>query len=129
MNVILRRSDSVDIPLILVIIGLVIVVVSFLVGNSSRSYSDELEKVSISLHQESNNLKKRLNVIEDELMIGVGTVQTSRQSQQRVKPIHEIIINQILSLQGQGFSTEDIAKRASLTSAEVNAVLREKGVI
>jgi len=62
-------------------------------------------------------------------MIGVGTVQTSRQSQQRVKPIHEIIINQILSLQGQGFSTEDIAKRASLTSAEVNAVLREKGVI
>jgi len=119
----------VDIPLLLVIIGLVIVAVSFLVGNSSRAYSDELEKVSISLHQESNNLKKRLKVIEEELMIGIGTVNKSNPSQQQVKPVHEIIVNQILSLQAQGFSIEDIAKRASLSSAEVTAVLRKKGVI
>lgn len=118
-----------DIPLILVIIGLVTVVISFFVGNSARADSDELEKVSISLHQETNNLKKRLKVIEEELMIGIGTVQTTNRGQQQVKPIHEIIVNQILSLQSQGFSTEDIAKRASLTSTEVNAVLRTKGVI
>lgn len=118
-----------DIPLILVIIGLITVVISFFVGGSARTYSDELEKVSISLHQETNSLKKRLKVVEEELMISIGTTRKGNHSQRQAKPVHEIIVNQILSLQAQGFSTEDIAKRASLTTAEVTAVLRSKGVI
>lgn len=117
-----------DIPLLLVVIGLVMVIVSFFIGQSSRSNADELEKISISLHQESNSLKKRLRVVEEELMIGVGRMPVTS-PQKQPKPVHEIIVNQILSLHAQGFSTEDIAKRASLTNAEVQVVLRQKGVM
>lgn len=118
-----------DIPMILVVVGLISVVVSFVIGNPSDKYSDELEKVSISLHQETSGLKKRLRAVEEELMIGHGPIMSSVQEKQKAKPIHEIIVNQILSLHSQNFSIDDIAKRSSLKNAEVIAVLRSKGVI
>jgi len=52
----------------------------------------------------------------------------SKQPIAKNKPVHEIIVNQIFSLHTQGFSVEAIAKRSSLTTAEVTAVLRSKGV-
>ena len=60
-----------DLPIILLIIGLLCVIASFFIRNSSN-YDDELEKVSISLHQETNSLKKRLKAVEEELMFGIA---------------------------------------------------------
>lgn len=115
-----------DLPLLLIGIGIIVIVISFFVGRSSHIDENELERISISLHQETNGLKKRLKVIEEELMMGpVDIVQKSEKSKQ---PIHEIIVNQILSLNSQGFSIEDIAKRSSLTSEEVIHVLQSRGV-
>lgn len=119
-----------DIPLILMIAGIILVIISFFIGSSSRSHADDLEKVSISLHHETNSLKKRLRVIEEELMIGIGSMSSSQQNQKpKAKPVHEIIVNQILSLHAQGFSVNDIAQRSSLTKTEVIDVLRAKGVM
>ncbi len=118
-----------DIPIILLIIGLISVLASFFIGNSSTKQADELEKVSISLHEETNSLKKRLKVVEEELMIGVGSISSGSKGTTKAKPIHEIIINQILSLHAQGYSVGDIAKRSSLSNADVIAVLQSKGVI
>lgn len=117
-----------DIPMILIIIGLIAVIVSFFIGKSNHAYADELEKVSISLHQETSGLKKRLRVVEEELMIGMNPVKANTQQIKKEKPIHEIIINQVLSLNSQGFSIDDIAKRASLTTEEVISVLQSRGV-
>ena len=114
--------------IVLIIIGILIVIFSFFIDNRARSYSDDLERVSISLHQETNGLKKRLKAVEEELMIGIGQMPKNDQEIPRAKPVHEIIVNQIFSLHTQGFSVEAIAKRSSLTAAEVTAVLRSKGV-
>lgn len=114
--------------IVLIIIGIVIVIISFFIENTARSYSDDLERVSISLHQETNGMKKRLKAVEEELMIGIGQIPKNEKQIPKTKPVHEIIVNQIFSLHTQGFSVEAIAKRSSLTSAEVNAVLRSKGV-
>lgn len=119
-----------DIPLILIIIGIVLVIISFFIGNSNRSNADDLEKVSISLHHETSSLKKRLRILEEELMIGAGSMPSSKQNQgPKTKQVHEIIVNQILSLHAQGFSVNDIAQRSSLKNAEVIDVLRSKGVM
>ena len=118
-----------DFPLILIIIGLIAVIVSFFLGNSTEKHADELEKVSISLHQETSGLKKRLKAVEEELMISISPMSSGLQSKTQAKPVHEIIVNQILSLKSQGFSVDDIAKRSSLTNGQVTSVLRAKGVI
>ncbi|MDN4609038.1 hypothetical protein [Sporosarcina highlanderae] len=116
-----------DIPLILLSIGIILIILSFFFGKSSRKTEDEIEIISISLHQETNQLKKRLRAIEEELMIGVGPIPKGRQP--KTKPVHEIIVNQILSLQAQGYSIPEIAKRSSLTDSEVLDVLRSRGVL
>lgn len=118
-----------DIAIILLIIGLICIIASFFLGNSSSKYADELEKVSISLHQETNGLKKRLKAVEEELMIGVGPLSSGGKTKTQAKPVHEIIVNQILSLHSQGFSISDIAVRSSLSNDDVITVLQSKGVI
>lgn len=118
-----------DIPMILLIIGLICTVISFFIGNSSTKQADEIEKISISLHQETSGLKKRLKTVEEELMIGVNPMPVSPKSSKRTKPVHEIIVNQILSLHAQGYSIRDIAKRASLSEEDVTAVLQSRGVV
>lgn len=124
-----------DIPIILLIIGLVCIIVSFFTGNFSNKYADELEKVSISLHEETNGLKKRIRAVEEELMIGSPPISLSNKSKVvtktkvKAKPIHDIIINQILTLHAQGYSIKEIAKRSSLSNEEVISVLQSKGVI
>ena len=69
--------------------------------------------MSISLHQETNSLKKRLKTVEEELMIGIGQLPDNKQKQPMKKQVHEIIVNQIISLHTQGFSVDGIAKRSS----------------
>ena len=61
-----------DIEIILLTIGLVCIILSFFIGNSTRKNEEEIENISISLHQETNQMKKRLKAVEEELMIGVG---------------------------------------------------------
>ncbi|MFD1926561.1 hypothetical protein ACFSFY_00540 [Sporosarcina siberiensis] len=117
-----------DFSIILIAIGIIIVFASFFLNNTDK-HADELEKVSISLHQETNGLKKRLKAVEEELMIGINPVSTNSQNTFREKPIHEIIVNQILTLKSQGYSIDDIAERASLTKEQVSSVLQSKGAI
>ncbi|MDV6377907.1 hypothetical protein ORD22_06475 [Sporosarcina sp. GW1-11] len=114
-----------DIPLLLLIIGIIAIVASFFVGSNTRVLEDELEKVSISLYQETSNLKKRVRVLEEELMIVAPAQETFAAPK---KPIHAIIVNQITSLHSQGYTIPEISQRSSLAEAEVVAVLRSKGV-
>ena len=122
------RSDGVGTSIMLIIIGIVIVIISFFIEHKARSYADDLEKMSISLQQETNGLKMRLKAVEEELLIGIGLVSSSKQPIPKNKPVHEILVNRLFSLHTQGLSVEAIAKRSSLTTTEVTAVLRSKGV-
>ncbi|PIC72107.1 hypothetical protein CSV67_03190 [Sporosarcina sp. P2] len=115
-----------DIPLILLSIGVLAVILSFFIGNKTRSMDDELEAVSISLHQEMSNLKKRVRLLEEELMVASPTSEPISPAPQ--KTIHAIIVNQIISLHKQGYTVPEIAKRASLSEKEVTDVLHSKGV-
>ncbi|ARF15844.1 hypothetical protein [Sporosarcina ureae] len=115
-----------DIPLILLSIGVLAVILSFFVGNKTRAIDDELESVSISLHHETSNLKKRVRLLEEELMVASPAPEPIAVAPQ--KPIHAIIVNQITSLHKQGYTIPEIAKRASLSEREVTEVLHSKGV-
>lgn len=98
---------------------------SFFFDRSPKNEED-IENISISLHQEMHQLKKRLKTVEEELLIGVPTVGHTKKT--KAKPIHEIIVNQILSLHAQGYSISEIAKRSSLPETDVVDVLKSRGV-
>lgn len=122
------QVDMEVIILILLIIGIIALIASFFIGHSSRGLEEELEQMSMSLHQETSHLKRRLKAVEEELMISVAPPIHHATTVQK-KPVHQIIVSQILALHSQGFSLPEIAKRASLSPDEVAEVLRSKGVL
>lgn len=118
-----------DLSLILIGLGIVFVIISFFIGRNHMIDAAEVERISVSLHQETHQLKKRIKTLEEELMLSMEPIDTGKTKNASTGHIHEIIINQILSLNSQGFSIEDIAKRSSLSYEEVLRVLQSRGVM
>lgn len=114
-------------PIILMGIGTAALLLSIFLG-ARPSGSDEIEQVSISLYQETSQLKKRVKALEEELMMETGILPAVTHAQPQEKPVHSIIVSQITALHAQGYSVDEIAVRSSLPPSQVEDVLRTKGV-
>ncbi|WJY28468.1 MULTISPECIES: hypothetical protein [Sporosarcina] len=116
-----------SLPITLMAIGAAALLISLLL-NARQTKSDEIEQISISLHQETSQLKKRIKALEEELMMESAPSSRLSASSAQEKPVHSIIVSQITVLHNQGFSVEEIAQRSSLPPSQVVAVLQSKGV-
>lgn len=110
-----------DFSIIVMIVGIVLVTISFFIKDSSKISESDLEELSFTVYQETSNIKRRLKVIEEELLI---ETTVSPPLKKQIKPaIHDIIKNQVLELHKQGFSFKEISVRSSLTIDEVKYVI------
>lgn len=142
-----------DLSIILMIIGITLILLSFFLKNSTKKVEQDVEELSISIFQETNNLKRRLKMVEEELLlepdfqvktpkiqnakvqqvmqaVQTATGQTSIKSVHQTKsakPIHQIIVSQVLELNKQGLSTADISIRSNLTEEQVRQVIASGG--
>lgn len=136
-------------------VGIVLIIVSFLVKSSTKKIEQDVEELSISIFQETNNLKRRLKIVEEELLlepefqvktpsainnpISNQKVQQVMQAVQqaaqvskngqaaKTKPIHQIIVSQVLELNKQGMSVADISIRSNLSEEQVRQVIANGG--
>jgi len=108
-------------------IGTAALLLSIFLG-ARPSGSDEIEQLSISLYQETSQLKKRVKALEEELMMDTGMMPAVTSGQPQDKPVHSIIVSQITALHSQGYSVDEIAARSSLPPSQVQNVLRTKGM-
>ncbi|GKV68080.1 hypothetical protein NCCP2716_05780 [Sporosarcina sp. NCCP-2716] len=116
-----------SLPIVLMGIGTAALLLSIFLS-ARPAGSDDAEQMSISLYQETSQLKKRVKALEEELMMETGSLPTLPAGQPQDKPVHSIIVSQITALHGQGFSVDEIAARSTLPPAQVLSVLRSKGV-
>jgi len=146
----------VDLSIILMIVGILLIIASFFFKNNAKKVEQDVEELSISIFQETNNLKRRLKIVEEELLLEpefqvksspaqnnmipnpniqqvMQTVQKAAQSSKtgqaalKMKPIHQIIISQVLELNKQGLSVADISIRSNLTEEQVRQVIANGG--
>ena len=138
------------------IIGIVLIFFSFFFKNSAKKVEQDVEELSISIFQETNNLKRRLKIVEEELLLEpefqvkppigknpatqnpkvqqvmqavqqAAQVKSSESMPNNMKPIHDIIISQVLELNKQGLSIADISIRSNLTEEQVQQVISNGG--
>ncbi len=136
--------------------GILLIIVSFFFKNSSKKVEKDVEELSISIFQETNNLKRRLKIVEEELLLEpefqvkskstpspsiqdpkvqqvMQAVQQAAQAAKvapnppQAKPIHQIIVSQVLELNKQGLSVGDISIRSNLTEEQVRQVIANGG--
>ncbi|MGG0658614.1 hypothetical protein [Rummeliibacillus pycnus] len=123
-----------DLSLILIIVGIIIIIASFFVGNKSKQVEKDVEELSLNFYQETHQLKRRLKVIEEELLIETQTfAKQKKKVSQKANPkvtingIHQILISQVLTLHKQGYNTDEISQRSSLSSEQVKAIIVSGG--
>lgn len=105
-------------------------IISFFLKDRSKVNEQEIEDVSMNLYQEMYQLKKRIKVLEEEMMVDSKFVPTKqKQTNQKntaKKPVNEIIVNQVLSLHKQGIATDQIVTLSSLPKEEVQSIIKTR---
>ena len=164
-----------DISIILMGIGIFFIIISFFFKDKTTQLEKEIEELSINIYQETNGLKRRLKVVEEELLVDHNfkvksppnvvkqptprvkrdpmetfqqvaaqvkasqTRQNYTQTQQPTyvppqsppvsgnKPIHSILINQVIELNKQGLAIDEISKLSTLSPQQVQSILAGNG--
>jgi hypothetical protein len=126
----LIRGDEMEKILIsLIIIALILWILSFFLKDPYKQLREEMDQLFMQQLEEIYHIKKKLKVLEEELLINdiaftppTPHVQFNAAAKSSV---HEIIKNQVWSLARQGIPLKQIAEQASLSLYEVQAILAE----
>lgn len=108
--------------------AVVVFVLSFFLKDPYKELREEIDQLTIQQVQEVYQIKKKLKVLEEELLVDGDKLYKKDQHTNSKKEIHEIIKNQVWSLAQQGRETSQIARQSSLSLDEVEQIIREFSV-
>lgn len=110
----------------LLIFSVLLFVISFFLKDPYKEMRNELDQISMQQIQEMYQIKRKIKVLEEELLIDdhdfkpvINQIPTNK------KEIHAIIKNQVWSLAQQGVSVDQIAKQSSLSTNDVQQIIQE----
>ena len=112
-----------DFSIIIMIVGVIIVILSFFIGRS-KAADRELEELSVTLYKETSQIKRRLKVVEEELMLEGPAVPANAPKTTSMQGVHQILISQVLALHSQGYNVTQIAERSSLSPAQIEQIIQ-----
>jgi len=115
-------GDDMDILIIaLISISVLLFIISFFMNDPVKVVKEELDQLSIQMLQDTYQLKKKVRILEEELLVPETNIP---------EPVgrrtNDIIKNQVNLLYLQGLSIEQIAKQSALTEDEVYEIIQEK---
>ncbi len=115
-------SDSMEYAIIILLaIAILLLVVSFYGKDRVKMVQEEMDQLSLSIVQETYLLKKKIKVLEEELLTNdidyeTGPSQTS---------VMSLSNSTILSLYDKGLSYEEIGTKTNLPVEEVRLILEQ----
>jgi hypothetical protein len=112
----------------LLISSIILIIFSFFIKDPYKELKEEFDQFSMQQFQELYQIKKKLKVLEEELLIEDDYFNPSTLVNEISTPnkeIHAILKNQVWSLAQQGLSIEQISKQSSLTPNEVKNIINE----
>lgn len=111
---------------ILLGVSILLFIISFFIKDPYKDLKNELDQFSMQQIQEIYQLKRKIKILEEELLIDDREFQASSTPQQaQKKEIHAIIKNQVWTLAQQGVSIDQIAIQSSLSIDDVQTIIRE----
>ena len=143
-----------DFSIILLIIGILCMIISFFIKDTSKKIEKDVEELSISIYQETNALKRRLKVVEEELLLDpsfhvksptspkkgalnrnkpnlteqiISSQDHSKSTVKKSKPINEILVRQVIELDKQGYTFTEISKLSTLSEEQIRDILKNSG--
>lgn len=111
----------------LAVFSILLFLVSFFLKDPYKEIREEIDQLSMQQLQEIYQIKKKLKVLEEELLVSDIDLSPplSQMGSSDKKIVHDIIKNQVWSLAQQGTPMEQIAKLSSLSVQDVQGILME----
>src|SRR5699024_891922 len=117
----------------IIVIAIILFIASFFMNDKYNEIESELEQLSIQSMQYTYQLRKKLEVLEEELLswhiVAATDQQPTVQVQNEIpstlknKPL---LLQKVYHLQQQGYSVEDIAEQTDLTTHDIQTILKNK---
>jgi len=105
--------------IILLAASAVLFILSFFRRDRIKELEQEVEQLSMNVLQENYQMKKRLKILEEELLVDGEVLVPSKPA----VGVNEIIKNQVFSLYSQGLDTRQIARQSSLPLETVRRLI------
>ncbi|WP_100372438.1 hypothetical protein [Bacillus sp. FJAT-45037] len=104
--------------MILLVIAILLFVLSFFRKDKATEVERQMENFSITLMQEIYQLKKKIRILEEELLV-------SNTDQPRVtrSASTQKLVDEVEDLHSKGYTLEIIAEKTGLTSLEVERMI------
>jgi|SRR5690625_367188 len=105
-----------------VVIGLILFFVSFFMDDRVQQLEEQLEQFSIATMQDTYQMKKKIKILEEELLTeDVGTTDIKNiPPALKDKPL---LVQKVYHLHQHGYSNDDIAKQTDLDRHDVQTIL------
>ncbi|WP_107841705.1 hypothetical protein [Metasolibacillus meyeri] len=122
-----------ELSIILMIVGIFFIILSLFLRDSTKKVEKEVEELSISIFQETNQLKRRLKVVEEELMLEpnfqVAKKRYTPTQTTVTQPVNGILVSQVLELNKQGLAINEISRLSTLSEEQVRQILATGGTV
>ncbi|MBT2693470.1 hypothetical protein [Bacillus sp. ISL-55] len=109
----------------LFVLAALLFAISFFLKDPYKELREEIDQLTIQQIQDLYQIKKKLKVLEEELLVNDTTLEKQSSFNTGKNQIHDIIKNQVWSLAQQGMDINQIAKQSSLTNQEVQEIINE----
>jgi len=115
-------------------VSFLLYVISFALKDRFKDLEEQVEQVTLTTMQDSYQLKKKMRVLEEELLVDdfstdmFSNKQSSYQEPQPAKqqtPSQPPLVHKVLNMYQQGYTTSDIAAETSLNEHDILTTLRQ----
>ncbi|UOQ86012.1 hypothetical protein [Gracilibacillus salinarum] len=105
----------------IIIIAIILWILSFFTQDKFKQLEDQLEQFSISTLQETYQLKKKVSILEEELLINDETVEQTMSYSRNETPV----MKKVKELHQQGHHTAFIAEKVQLNEYDVMTMIKQ----
>lgn len=107
----------------IIIIAIVLFVLSFYMHDKLSELEGQIEDISLSNIQESYQMNKKINILEEELLIGQFDMVTTEDETNNKLQIPTI--QKIKELHSKGIDILDIAKETGFSTNDIKAIIQD----
>lgn len=102
------------------IIAIVLFILSFFMNDRVKELEKQFEQFSIGAMQDTYQIRKKIKLLEEEML----TDNFQKPSMPGTNGRKPTILQEVLNFYEQGFSFEEIARRTSLSTNDVQDIIR-----
>ncbi|GGM31533.1 hypothetical protein GCM10011351_17120 [Paraliobacillus quinghaiensis] len=107
----------------LFVIAIVLFIVSFFTNDKFKQLEDQLEQLSISTLQDTYQIKKKIKILEEELLsddLDMGTIDLQKSSQTQTP-----LMRKVQQMHQKGHSAAEIATSTNLSEYDIHSLIRQ----